>query len=219
MRIEWGYLPWIIGALCAATTAAAIAIAVTHRAESSNAMAPLELHAGGASIPLALSTPPTPAEPVAAPDAAAAAPAMPDPGLADMQPADAGAADAATTTVWECVQNGEHTFSDTPCGAVAIAHLIAEPNRMSSPAPDPGPYGRAPPGQWAPGAYGPGAYADPAQSYDAQNAPDDGTGGGYDGGYVVGESHGLDRYERRVHPVRQRESERHSPGATVPRYR
>jgi hypothetical protein len=34
--------------------------------------------------------------------------------------------------IWQCVNNGQKTFSDSPCGADASVHQLSEINRMDS---------------------------------------------------------------------------------------
>jgi hypothetical protein len=43
--------------------------------------------------------------------------------------------------VWECVANGQKTFSDAPCGVASTVREISPVNRMNStPAPPPNTY-------------------------------------------------------------------------------
>ena len=88
--------------------------ASTHTPASSTPKAPTP-RAVGVATP-APATPPTPPAPIQAPPA--------------MQPA---AKDGLPPgSVWECVVNGERTFSDAPCGARSSIRQLSELNLMDS---------------------------------------------------------------------------------------
>ncbi len=38
----------------------------------------------------------------------------------------------SATQIWQCVSNGQKTFSDSPCGAGASVHQLSEINRMDA---------------------------------------------------------------------------------------
>jgi hypothetical protein len=113
---------WILGGALITTVAVAAVIASTHTPASR----PLKVPAPGAvdvAAP-APSPPPLPRAPVQAPPT--------------MQPAARDGLPAGS--VWECVVNGERTFSDAPCGAHASVRQLSELNLMDSAGVPPAPY-------------------------------------------------------------------------------
>ncbi len=105
--------PWILSGVLIAAVAVTV-IASTHTPASSTPKAPTP-RAVGVATP-APATPPTPPAPIQAPPA--------------MQPA---AKDGLPPgSVWECVVNGERTFSDAPCGARSSIRQLSELNLMHS---------------------------------------------------------------------------------------
>jgi hypothetical protein len=125
--------PWVVGALVAATTALAAAIALINPAVHSTPMASLSTAPGASLVPAAETaghreaTIPAQALPKAV-DSPSMAPAPHDEAPRPTQTATPERA----TPVWECAGNGQRIFSDAPCGSGGVAMRISPPNRMEA---------------------------------------------------------------------------------------
>src|SRR5271167_1622368 len=123
--------PWILGGVLITTVAVAAVIASTQMPASSTPKVPAP-----SAIGVATPAPTPPPAPIQAPPT--------------MQPA---AQDGLPPgSVWECVVNGERTFSDAPCGARSSIRQLSELNLMDSAGVPPAPYGAYDSGYTAPGA-------------------------------------------------------------------
>lgn len=175
---ETDFLPWILGALVAATTALALIIhAAPNRpagisaAPTPQPMAPVAVKAvpPGATPAGATSASGagTPAATAPAGGTAAAAPATPL--AAAIQPiVPIPRADLPPGQVYECNQRGQHIFSDSPCGERAAIRQLSEVNRMTAVAVTPDAPLRAPPRDYsAPEANYPPPAQEQPQSNDA----------------------------------------------------
>lgn len=130
MNRENDLLPWILGGLSIATVVAAVTLGVNNRTAARNAPAPLEAtaiplppaHVEPVATPVPAAAPPPAASvtPTAAPDATAA----PPPPLNQSQP--------QTARIWQCVTNGQKTFSNNPCGAKSTVLDIGPVNSMEA---------------------------------------------------------------------------------------
>jgi len=116
--------PWILGAMATA----AIALAIT--LGSSNRTAPKALRAPSSAIgkilPMA-SAPPDPAPPLAE-TLAAATTAQPQPDAPAMQSLTQPV--VAAGQIWECMTNGQKTFSNNPCGEKSALRELGPVNTM-----------------------------------------------------------------------------------------
>ncbi len=123
---EASLFAWILGGALITTAAVAAVIVSTHAPASRPLKAPApSAEAVAAPAPSPSSPLPLPSAPVQAPPS--------------MQPAAQHGLPAGS--VWECVVNGERTFSDAPCGAHSSVRQLSELNLMDSAQVPPEPYG------------------------------------------------------------------------------
>jgi hypothetical protein len=112
-------LPWIFGGLLMATAAIVITAASTKRTAPASIQAPSEA--------FAYTLPPAPADnaPAPTPPASASAPTLP---AAQVQTATPPM--PSTNRIWECITNGQRTFSSNPCGHKSSIREIGPINGM-----------------------------------------------------------------------------------------
>jgi hypothetical protein len=106
--------PWILGSVLITTAAVATLIASIHTPASNTPKTPSR-----SATSLSTSAPTVPT----APPAPIQAPPTIQPAAHDALP---------PGTVWECVVDGERTFSDAPCGAHSSIRQLSELNLMDS---------------------------------------------------------------------------------------
>jgi hypothetical protein len=104
-------LPWILGGFLVAAGAIATVIPAT---------VPVDTRASSEAT---LANPVSPARPPPIPVASTQVPALVQPS-AQVRPA------LPPGQVWQCVVNGQQTFSDSPCGANSSIRQLGELNRM-----------------------------------------------------------------------------------------
>jgi hypothetical protein len=158
-------LPWIFGGLLIAVAVPAV-MALTGGTKETP-QAPRVVTMASDSV----NTVPVPIRPASLP--AAVAPVAPE----------------SATQIWQCVSNGQKTFSDSPCGADATVHQLSEINRMDA----------------VPVSHTTAYSAYPSLNYAAappdQDAPD------VDGGYSTSQFIVISERERREHSHRARAHE------------
>ena len=71
--------------------------------------------------------------------------------------------------IWECVNAGEHTFSDRPCSANAVVRQLAPVNRMEATAPLPASYQNESVGEYPHNAYYPSSTDETPNNYECQS--------------------------------------------------
>ncbi len=124
---EASLFAWIMGGVLITTVAVAAVIASTH----APALHPRKVPAPSAVGVAAPARSPPPPPPPPLPRAPVQAPPTMQPAVQDGPPAG---------SVWECVVNGERTFSDAPCGAHSSVRQLSELNLMDSAQFPPAPY-------------------------------------------------------------------------------
>jgi hypothetical protein len=148
MSRETGVLHWILGALFLATVATAITFGMNHGSTARNLAAPSQT--------LAVSLPAPPINTVTAP---APQPAPSDTPVAATHadapsPPLANQASPQNGQIWECMTNGQKTFSNNPCGAKSTVLDIGPVNTMeATPVFHAGRSYAAPPSGYAPPEY------------------------------------------------------------------
>lgn len=229
MNKERGLIPWIVGGLAAAGVAAAITMVSSGRPAS-----PSLPQAGAVtaqvSAPVSLPLPTAAAEAAPAIQVAAAveAAAMPD------ASATLPTAQAQTTTeprvqsgqIWECMTNGQKTFSNNPCGENSTL-LAMRPINTMNPTPevrDSRTDGREP--RYAPQYNEQNAYADQnafggQNAYAGQDTSDPGKGEYADTSYAVVQGLAFLPRRRPEHPhhpeSRHNSPESHHNSGAMPR--
>jgi hypothetical protein len=127
---EADLLPWILGGLLVVIAAVGLIVASINK-DDSDVRSPKIRPAAESVV-----RNPTPSQP-----AVVASGAMPTVGT--------------PRRVWECVSNGQKTFSDAPCGVASTVRELSPVNRMNStPAPPPSNYANPPNPNYSP-AYEP----------------------------------------------------------------
>jgi hypothetical protein len=123
-------LPWIMSALLAVIAALGIAVAVSEHNPPSRSAASDEraLPTAALSVPVAA---PTPAPSDSAESPAPAAPGAPAPRVAAAPP-QPQAPPLPAGEVWECMTDGQRTFSNAPCGPGASIRQLNPTNTMEA---------------------------------------------------------------------------------------
>jgi hypothetical protein len=189
MSRERDLLPWILGALSLATLATAITLGMNHRTAARNLSAPLQAIA--ASLPAApVHTVTEPAPQPASLDTPVAATHADDP-----SPPLANRTSPQNGQIWECMTNGQKTFSNNPCGAKSTVLDIGPVNTMEA----------------TPAFHAGRSYAPPPSGYapEYSSAPDDTYADGQGSAQSSGATYFGVPYAIRIKPQHRRPDYRH----------
>jgi len=178
--------PWILGGLLIAVAVPGV-VALRSTADTPR-MAQAVLHPVHTAQPAV--------EPISPP--VAIEPASPPLTITPSQPVPSG-------QIWQCVVNGQKTFSDSPCGADAAVHHLSEVNVM-----DPAPFRRTPA---YPTYYPPYPVDSPSSAYSfdpADSDAPDNYGSSATSPYIVINERGRREHRPQTHP------HEHRPGSHRP---